>query len=115
MKEIIACSCCPWCKKLPRFVMYRVDGQTWTPHLECDNSECGVKPKSKYVPIRKKQKYRAQDIGRKIHKMIAMWNENHPFRPIAGFEFDFEEVAKEERKRNGLTALEIYGWPYEEL
>lgn len=75
--------------------------QTWTPELRCETDVCSVKPTSKYVPIRKKQKYNAKIIGEKIRRMISIWNENNPFKATEGFEFDFDEVANEEKKRDG--------------
>jgi hypothetical protein len=101
MKDIIPISCCPWCKKLPTFKMYR-SLSTWVPKLECQNSECTVRPVSQYVPIRKKQKYNWVQIRSKIYNMIDLWNHNHPYKPTHGFEFDFEEIANEERERDGF-------------
>lgn len=98
MKEIIPVSCCPWCKELPKFEMFFTD-RTWLPVLHCKNEECSVNPKSKYVPIRKRQRYDAQELRVRINKMILLWNRENPFPPISGFEFDFEEIATNEAKR----------------
>lgn len=100
-KEVIPVCCCPWCKKLPRFRMW-LNSETWLPQLVCENPECTVRPESRYVPIRKKQKYCGKTVGEKICKMINLWNEGHPYRPTEGFEFDFYEVAKKEAERDGF-------------
>lgn len=91
---------CPWCKKTPSFCMFLND-LTWTPRLECNNI-CNVSPKSKYVPIRKKQKYNAEIIKEKIIRMIMMWNENSPINAYEALSFDFEKIADEEAKRDGF-------------
>ena len=76
-----------------------LDATTWTPHLQCDEASCKVRPKSQYVPIRKKQIYCADIIRVKIRKMIDWWNEENPYKAIQGFEFDFEDIAEKEKNR----------------
>ncbi len=90
MKEIIAIKPCPWCKKTPRFTMW-LNKEIWLPHLECINSTCNVNPKSKYVPIRKRQKKSISIIEMKIKKCILNWNEFNPCEAYEALEFNFLE------------------------
>lgn len=95
MKIVIPIAPCPWCRKTPKFRMY-LALTTWTPKLQCENEKCLVKPESKYISIRKKQRYNPEIIKQKIEKMISQWNTNAPYNPYEGFEFDFEEIAAKE-------------------
>jgi hypothetical protein len=102
MEEIVAVCPCPWCRKTPVFQMYMIKEETWTPNLKCINEKCLVQPISKYIPIRKKQKYSSVIIGVKIKNMIKQWNQENPYPAYEGLVFDFDKVAEEERKRRGV-------------
>jgi hypothetical protein len=85
---------CPWCKYLPRFVMYYED-KTWLPHLWCNNSICNVQPKSKKVPIRKAQKKNKDTLRIKIEKAFFYWNHNNPIEATEGMIFDYDAILQE--------------------
>lgn len=99
VKNLYEIKLCPWCKKTPRFYMFLGFKdklkETWLPEIECVNSECKVRPKSKYVAIRKMQKKDANIIKIKIEKSIANWNDNNPMIAIEGIELDFDQISKE--------------------
>lgn len=94
-KAVYPIKTCPWCKALPKFVMNYND-DPWTPHFHCKNAECCVNPKSKYVPIRKKQKKDPEVIQMKIVESICYWNHNNPSEALQGMEFDFIKMSKQE-------------------
>lgn len=96
MKHIYPLKPCPWCKKTPRF--YMMYEETWLPHIYCANNDCKVQPKSKYVPIRKKQKIDLQTIKDKIEILIGYWNDNNPMIAHEGIELDYIEIIKEGNK-----------------
>jgi hypothetical protein len=96
-KRIFAIKPCPWCKKTPTFYMI-LDRDTWLPQLKCLNGACDVQPFSKYIPIRKDQKYSAPIIHVKIQDMIKKWNDNNPMTATEGIEFNFQEIADNEKK-----------------
>jgi hypothetical protein len=98
MKNIYALKPCPWCGNTPRLYM-DYDLITWTPLIECVNYCCKVNPKSKYVPIRKKQKKDPNIIKRKLEKLISYWNDNNPCIAKEGIELDFDLISQEKQTR----------------
>jgi len=98
MKRTYPIKPCPWCKKTPKFHMY-LSNPTWLPEFRCENSDCLVNPKSKYVPIRNTSKKNAESMRIRIEKMINRWNEHNPIEAYEGLIFDFEEIVENELKR----------------
>ena len=96
-KHIYPLKPCPWCKTTPKFyMMYRVGKKledTYLPEIYCENEDCKVHPRSKYVPIRKKQRFDKQIIKDKIERAIGYWNDGNPMIATEGIEIDFEEIA----------------------
>ena len=71
------------------------DDLTWLPYIYCDNYYCNVQPKSKYVPIRKKQKQNPIIIQEKIEMVINKWNDNLETFWDEGIELDYDAFSKE--------------------
>lgn len=98
-KHIYPLKPCPWCNHTPRFYMLFQAGKepekTWLPHIYCENFNCTVQPKAKYVPIRKKQKQAPDILKIKIERAISYWNENNPCVATEGIELDFIEISKQ--------------------
>ena len=102
MKHIYPLKPCPWCKETPKFFMGIL--QTWMPCIKCQNDACTVQPKSKYVPIRKKQKENPVILKEKIERVISRWNEDNPMVATEGFAIDFDILAADANStRLGLT------------
>ena len=73
---------------------------TLLPDVHCKNFYCPVKPKCKYVPIRKQQRFNPIILKEKIEKVIGHWNDDNPMIATEGIELDFDDVAK-----NNLPSL----------
>ena len=71
---------CPWCKRTGRFVL-DPDEDTWLPHVLCKTPDCMVKPKARYVPIRKTSKKNLKRFKERVFKAIDHWNVNNPMLP----------------------------------
>lgn len=100
VKHLYPIKPCPWCKKTPRFYMFlghlNAPVETWLPEIQCRGEGCKVHPKSKYIPIRKKQKANPIIIKEKIEKVIAYWNDDNPMIATEGIELDFEKIVKDQ-------------------
>src|SRR5271167_3430894 len=96
-KHIYPLKPCPWCRKTPKFYMFLGAGgqkqETWLPEIHCSNYECSMVAKTKYIPIRKKQKKDPVVIKEKLERLIARWNDNNPLIATEGIELDFIEIA----------------------
>jgi hypothetical protein len=97
MKHTFALKPCPWCRKTPQLYMLFQFGptpeETWLPEIRCVNFSCNVKPKTKYVPIRKAQKKDPKIIEEKLKKLVSYWNDGNPLNANEGFQIDFDEIA----------------------
>lgn len=90
-KETIPVCPCPWCEVTPSFVMM-INNDTWTPHVACVNPKCSVQPKSKYISIRRAQRFDMDIIYVKIKTAMKNWNHNNPKKATVGFEFAWQEI-----------------------
>jgi hypothetical protein len=90
---------CPWCKTTPKFKMYygvlNKPQETFLPEVYCENVSCKVNPKSKYVAIRKLQRFNPLILKNKIERAIENWNSGNEYQAKEGIQLDFEEIAKE--------------------
>lgn len=70
--------------------------KVWLPEVRCENYECKVRPKAKYVPIRKKQKLNKEIIKIKFEMSIAYWNDGNLMAATEGFEVDYDSIVENE-------------------
>ena len=103
---------CPWCRKTAQFDINYVpkSGGTWLWTVGCDNTECLVRPRGKYVSIRKRQRFDVWTQVNKLQYIAQQWNADAPFKPREGIQIknaDMWQQVKnylkemEEDERNG--------------
>ena len=107
MKKIYPLKCCPWCGCTPKFFMFTPLDETWTPRIECKNHYCRVMPKTKFVPIRKKQRENAEILREKIERVIKFWNDGNLGFNNEGFELDYDKIVED--FKSGNIGLPGYG------
>ena len=75
---------CPWCRKTAQFDINYVakSGGTWLWTVRCDNTECLVQPRGKYVPIRKRQRFNVWTQVSKLKYIAQQWNADAPLKII---------------------------------
>jgi hypothetical protein len=111
MKKNYPLKACPWCGITPKFNMSTPLDQTWLPIIQCNNPDCPVQPKTKYIPIRKKQRGDCLTMMIKIDKIVSRWNSGNLPYNNEGFRLDFELIAR--HFEEGTIGLPGYtqAWP----
>ena len=80
---------------------------TWLLTISCQNLDCGIQPKTKYVPIRKGQRTCANSIKEKVSRVVDRWNEVDSLSKGEGFELSIERIIREfQSGKLGLIPLE---------
>ncbi len=70
---------CPWCRKTPDIWM-PIQEETWQWKIKCINPDCGMKPESPHVSIRKSNKKEFYAFHGKVERLCSLWNHNNPFK-----------------------------------
>lgn len=82
---------CPWCKKTPDIWM-PTGMETWQWIISCRNPQCGVKPSSPHVSIRKTTKKNFPALWLKVANLADSWNRGNPVRAIEKKVIDLEPL-----------------------
>ncbi len=93
---------CPWCASMPELYMpyddtYNTNG-TWMWYVHCSNYDCNVKPKSRYVSIRKQGKLSTVWMRMKLLTLESYWNTGLSSKATHGKEVDLNKLISEYKK-----------------
>lgn len=73
---------CPWCDRLPHFSLVIDDAvkSIWHWSIGCEESQCTMKPQSRFVTLTGKEKYEIGLQVQKIQRLVYWWNRGNPRR-----------------------------------
>ncbi len=94
MKKEYPLKTCPWCYVTAKFQMICND-RNWCIYIECGNLACQVKPRTKYISIRKTQRECPEKIRIKVERVINIWNRGGLPYKNEGFALDFDEMVRD--------------------
>lgn len=65
---------------------------TFLPYVRCVFDKCKVNPKSKYISIRKEQRFNISSLHDKISRAIANWNDSNSMIATEGVKLNFSNI-----------------------